>query len=420
MGELVTVVLPDLARRAALDVRSDRLPPVVRNLAPRIVLQLDQTATGLSVLPALVYGSPPVARIDAGKLVYLRGPVPLRDVPAEGRAVERLRAELDLLPGRRTSYDGADAPRFVAKLGRWRGDLAGDAAGIVKPAATLEPRLRVITEGEPGQRIGALRADFHRRRRPARGAAARARRPPGRSTPRRSCAPGRRGSASSRSAKATGRRCRIGWLEKHGQRVADLLAAREDDGRLARHSLPALAALCVELEHPPPPGLDRLAPLAEGFERLPEAPLPRDLDGDAARVSAPGRRAGSPSCAAPAWAACSPTTWASARPCRRCARSSGPTLVVCPTSVVLQLAGGAARASGPASRCRVYHGPARALDATADVTLTSYALLRLDAKALSARALERGGPRRGAGDQEPRQPGRARRVRAAARASAWR
>ena len=34
----------------------------------------------------------------------------------------------------------------------------------------------------------------------------------------------------------------------------------------------------------------------------------------------------------------------------------------------------------------LYHGAARALDATADVTLTSYALLRLDAKALSARA----------------------------------
>ena len=129
-------------------MRSERLPPVVRDLAPRIVLQLDQTARrGLSVLPALVYGSPPVARIDAGKLVYLRGPVPLRDVPAERRAVERLRDELDLLPGRRTSYDGADAPRFVEKLERWRGDLAGDAAGHRQaggdagaPAARRSPR----------------------------------------------------------------------------------------------------------------------------------------------------------------------------------------------------------------------------------------------------------------------------------------
>jgi len=112
MGELVTVVMPDLARRAVVDVRSDRLPPVARELTPRIVLDLDQIDGGLSVLPTLVYGAPPVARIDAGKLVYLRGPVPLRDLAAEQRAVERLRTELELVVGRRTSFEAADAPKI--------------------------------------------------------------------------------------------------------------------------------------------------------------------------------------------------------------------------------------------------------------------------------------------------------------------
>ena len=45
-GELVTVVLPDLARRTVVDVRSRRLPPVVRDLAPRIVLELNQIGAG--------------------------------------------------------------------------------------------------------------------------------------------------------------------------------------------------------------------------------------------------------------------------------------------------------------------------------------------------------------------------------------
>ena len=124
-------------------MRSRRLPPVVRDLAPRVVLRLDQVAGGLSVLPALVYGSPPVARIDGERLVHLGGPVPIRDAPSEQRALERLRSELGLLPGRRTNYTGADAPRFVDKLKRWRGDLSGDAAGIVKPQVTLQPRLSV-------------------------------------------------------------------------------------------------------------------------------------------------------------------------------------------------------------------------------------------------------------------------------------
>ena len=144
LGELVTKRLPDLARRTILDVRSRRLPPVVRDLAPRVVLRLDQIAGGLSVLPALVYGSPPVARIDGDRLIHLGGPVPIRDAPSEQRALERLRSELGLLPGRRTNYTGVDAPRFVDKLKRWRGDLSGDAAGIVKPQVTLQPRLSVV------------------------------------------------------------------------------------------------------------------------------------------------------------------------------------------------------------------------------------------------------------------------------------
>jgi hypothetical protein len=41
--------------------------------------------------------------------------------------------------------------------------------------------------------------------------------------------------------------------------------------------LPALAALCSALEHPPPPGLDRLAPLIASFDQIPSAPLPADV-----------------------------------------------------------------------------------------------------------------------------------------------
>jgi SNF2 family DNA or RNA helicase len=61
----------------------------------------------------------------------------------------------------------------------------------------------------------------------------------------------------------------------------------------------------------------------------------------------------------------------------------GRTLVVCPTSV---LHGWAAQIERfrPELRCALYHGPRRALDAAADVTLTSYAILRIDAEALAA------------------------------------
>ena len=381
LGELVTVVLPDLARRTALDNRSRLLPPVVRDLEPRIVLQLDQldatAGGGLSVLPALVYGAPPCARIDGGRLVHLRGPVPLRDPPAERRAVERLRADLDLLPGRRTNYAGADAPRFIEKLKRWRGDLSGGGAGVVKPAAVLEPRLSLTTDGDAADGTEAVRFDLTFTTK----------------------------SGASVGADAVVRAWEeglgivpllgggwaslpLGWMQKHGQRVADLLAARQDDGRLARHALPALAALCTELDHPQPPGLDRLAPLIDGFERLPEAALPGDLTAKLRPYQQQGvswlsflRSAGLGGILADDMglgktlqAMCTFEAGA----------DKGGTLVVAPTSVIFNWQAELGRFR-PTLKVCVYHGASRTLDPTADVTLTSYALLRLDEKRLAAK-----------------------------------
>src|SRR6185312_14648998 len=326
LGELLTVVLPDLARRTNLDVRSRRLPPVARDLKPRVVLQMDHLDGGqLTVLPTLVYGAPPAARVDNGKLVYLRGPVPLRDPPAEQRAVEKLRQDLDLLPGRRTTFGVADAPRFIEKLKRWRGDLSGPAAGIVKPSATLKPRLSVV-EGSAGDLRFDLVFDVQR--------------PAGR--------PG--GAAAPVEAAAVVRAWQEGlgivplldggwaslpqdWLRKNGQRVADLLAAREEDGRLARHALPALGELCVELEHPAPPGLDRLAPLVAGFERLPDPTLPADLTASLRGYQREGVR----------WLAFLKSAGLGGiladdmglgKTLQAMTVFAGPTLVVCPTSVM--------------------------------------------------------------------------------------
>jgi SNF2 family DNA or RNA helicase len=61
----------------------------------------------------------------------------------------------------------------------------------------------------------------------------------------------------------------------------------------------------------------------------------------------------------------------------------GRALVVCPTSVLYGWAEQIQRFR-PTARICVYHGPGRKLDERADITLTSYALLRIDADALGA------------------------------------
>jgi superfamily II DNA or RNA helicase len=378
-AELLTVVLPDLARRTVLDNRSARLPPVVPDLEPRIVLELNQlepvAGGGIGVLPKLVYGSPPCARIDGAKLVYLRGPVPLRDPPAERRAVERLRAELDLLPGRRTTYGPADAPRFIEKLKRWRGDLAGGAAGVVKPAVTLEPKLTLVTDGDVAAGTEAVRFELSFVAKSGGGAGVDAAAVLRAWQEGLGIVPLSGGGWASLPA---------GWLEKHGQRVADLLAARQDDGHLARHALPTLAALCADLNHPPPPGIDRLAPLIAGFDRLPEAPLPDDLTATLRGYQRQGVN----------WLAFLRATGLGGlladdmglgKTLQAMSVFEGRTLVVAPTSVLFnwQAELGRFRSS---LKVALYHGAGRALDPAADVTLTSYAILRLDGPQLAAQA----------------------------------
>lgn len=374
LGEVAANVLPELARRMPVDVRSRRIPPIDRELKPRIVLELNQLDAGLSVLPTLVYGAPPSVRIDNGRMVYLRGAVPVRDLAAEQQLIHQLRDELNLLPGRRMTAQGQEMVALADKLRRWRGGLTGDAAGLLSPSAKLRPSLRVEAQNlESG--LPDVRFDLAFQLEGARGT-----------------------DAVAVDAGAVIRAWREGlglvplegggwaplpkaWLEKHGQRVADLLAARNADGRVANHALPELAALCDSLEHPPPPGLDRLAPLLEGFEALPELTPPEDLAATLRPYQHEGVR----------WLSFLRGTGLGGiladdmglgKTLQTICVLGRRSLVVCPTSVLPNWSAELQRFR-PGLRVCVYHGPGRALDESADVTLTTYALLRLDAQALS-------------------------------------
>ena len=379
IAELSATVIPELAKRIPLEVRSKRLPPIDRDLKPRVVLELNQLDAGLSVLPKLVYGSPPSVRIDNGRMVYLRGAVPLRDEAAEQRLVHQLRDDLNLIPGRRMTLSGPEMVHFADKIRRWRGDLAGDAAGVVSPNVKLRPSLQVeamtADGGIPDVRF-ALEFQVEG---------------------------GRGGEAQSVSAEDVVRAWREGlglvplqgggwaplpraWLDKHGQRVADLLAAKQENGRVANHALPELAALAESLEQPPPPGLERLAPLVEGFDRLPEPALPADLTATLRPYQLQGvswltflRQTGMGGILA--------DDMGLGKTLQTICVLGPKSLVVCPTSVLPNWEAELQRFR-PSLKVSTYHGPRRELDDSADVTLTTYAILRLDQAALSARDWE--------------------------------
>jgi superfamily II DNA or RNA helicase len=385
LGELATKTLPELANRMPIDVRTRRVPRIVRDVPPRIVLTLDQVGAGLSVLPTLVYGQPAMVRIDDGRMTHLDGPVPLRDEVAERKLIQKLRDELNLVPGRRATFDGPDAPRFAEKLKRWRGDLVGTGARLLGAHTRLIPILKIDAgaDGALGTaHAGAPDVRFSLSFQVS---------------PQTPAANG--GAGATISAEAVLRAWQDGlglvalegggwatlpqdFLSKHGQRLADLLAAREGDGRLANHALPALGVLAADLDHPPPPGLDQLAVLVQGFASVPQASLPADLN---ATLRPYQRQA---------------ADWLSFLRGARlggiladdmglgktlealCAVTS-PTLVVCPTSLLANWRAEISRFR-PSLSVSLYHGAGRQLDSRADVTLTSYSILRLDIDRLGA------------------------------------
>jgi superfamily II DNA or RNA helicase len=377
LGELATRTLPELSRRMEVEVRTRKLPRVVRGVPPRIALELRQVGASLSVLPALVYGHPPCARIDGGRLVHLGGPVPVRDEPAERRLAEKLRSDLDLVCGRRSTFEGAETGRFVDKLQRWRGELSGDGASLVRARVHLEPTLRVESEGG-GDGAPRARFDLDFLVRADEGDAA-----AGTVAAAAVVAAWREGLGLVPLAAGGFAPLPEAWLAKHGHELAALLAARAADGRVATHALPTLGRFCEELGQPPPAGLERLAPLAETFERLPLVAPPPDLQATLRPYQQVGlnwlsflRSVGLGGILA--------DDMGLGKTIQAIAALQAPALVVCPTSVLPNWAAELARFR-PALSVSVYHGPNRRLDERADVTLTTYAILRLDRETLARR-----------------------------------
>jgi superfamily II DNA or RNA helicase len=380
LGEVSTRMLPDLFRRMQVEVRTGRLPRIVRGISPRLTIELSQVAASLAVLPKLVYGNPPCARIDDGKLVHLGGAVPIRDEAAERRLIEQLRSDLNLVCGRRSTFTGPDTARFVDKLKRFRAELSGDGAQLVGAKVKLLPQLQVKGDGAPtGLPNVRFELDF------------------------KVAAEGKGDSVGTVSAAAVLSAWQEGlglvpidgggfaplpeaWLAKHGADLAALLAARANDGRLATHALPTLGRLCEDLDQPPPPGLDRLAPLAETFERLPEATLPSDLAATLRHYQRVGvnwlaflRSAGLGGILA--------DDMGLGKTVQAMTVFGKKVLVVCPTSVLPNWKAELGRFR-PGLKVSVYHGPARKLDDSADITLTTYAILRLDSDELSKRRFD--------------------------------
>jgi superfamily II DNA or RNA helicase len=372
-AELAGEVLPDLARRIPVEVRTQRLPRAgARREPPRIVVATRRDGDALAVRADLVYGDPPRARVEEGRLVSLGGAVPVRDEAAERALARRVHGELALPVGAELLLRDEAALEAAARLRSWPGEVRGDAHTAFFRAAPLVPRL-----GGDGVRVDLwFEAEAGGGRPPLRVDAARA---------LRAWEEGRTLVSSGEAGFAP---LPGDWLARFGREAAALLEQRRADGSVPRAALPDLARLAAAVGAPPPPALEGLRALVDGFTATPPAALPADLRAELRSYQRAGadwlcflRDAGLGALLADDMGLGKTLQVLCALPAPGAAR----TLVVCPTSV-LQNWADELRRFRPGLVVSAYHGPGRRLDPAADVTLTTYALLRLDSEVLAAAA----------------------------------
>src|SRR5262245_24763145 len=262
-AELVTVVLPSLRERIPVEIATDRLPRT-RAEPPRIALSIERDGDGLAVLPLLVYGDPPTARVDAGRLVPLGGALPLRDEAAERALVRRLAQELELAPGRRFTATGREALELADRLRRWPEAAKTPALARFTREGRLTPRFDLLAGGAAFELT-----DAGGRTRTAASA--------------RVVDAWRAGESWVALDGGGFAELPADWLARHGARVADLLAARGDRGELPTTALPELAVLAADLGAPVPEVADALR---RGLAELADsgAPLPMTLPSDLTAV----------------------------------------------------------------------------------------------------------------------------------------
>ncbi|MDX1648730.1 MAG: DEAD/DEAH box helicase [Myxococcota bacterium] len=370
--ELLADVLPSLESRMEVSVETDRLPRSRRE-PPRLLVEAEpgEAPGRVSLLATLVYGDPPLARVDAGRLTHLGGPIPLRDEEAESRLLTQLRARTGLVPGRRVEL-GAEEALEVAEAARGlEAGLEGAEAPRLFRAPPLVPRVRA---GEGGR----LEVAFESRAEGGEDVADAG----GRAAPEAVLAAWRSGEGLVPLEDGGFAPLPADWLARHGERLADLLAARDADGRVPRAALPDLGRLCEALDVPPPPDLEPLRALLGDFRGLPHAELPEGLDAVLRPYQRVGvdwlvflREAGLGGLLA--------DDMGLGKTLQALCALRGRALVVAPTSLLPTWQDEVARFR-PDLRVEVYHGSDRELDPDAEITLTTWALLRRDVEELAA------------------------------------
>jgi superfamily II DNA or RNA helicase len=359
--ELASAVIPALESRIPVTIKTERLPRAVR-VAPKIVIETVGDALGgtLTAVPHLIYGEPPFAEVRGERIEIRHGDlVPVRDRVEESRLVRDLQTRLFLRLNEAKVLQGEAAINFTKLLKGW--EVQGDGKALFTPAMGLQPR--VVAEN------GGISLSFE-------------------------TGDGRRASSEAIASawKQGGSFVRLddggwgelpkAWLAEHKAAALRLLAARDESDIASAQALADIEEVCDSLNVPCPTYFQTLRDALGNVERIADAPLPDDLHAELRSYQRTGVN----------WlaflrehnlGALLADDMGLGKTLQAMCVMKGRTLVVAPTSVLYAWEEQLARFRPQLRVCR-YHGPNRKLDLSADLVITTYALVRLDIEALEA------------------------------------
>ena len=334
---------------------------------PRLVIDTRTEDDRLVVLATLVYGDPPIARVDGDSLTLIDKesdrPIPIRDLVDEDRLKNRLHQALELFVGKRRTFEGQDAVHFATKLENWRtgvgktmATVSGDghaefsiAAGPLKGSfAFTGDGVELAFESEDGERADPARV----LKAWSRGG---------------TVAPLEGGGYAGLPTQ---------WLAEYGPTLMGLLTAKGDKDEVPMAAAADVLMLADKLGVPAPPRFEKLRALVSDFKALPAPTLPKDLQADLRPYQKEGvawlefhREAGLGALLA--------DDMGLGKTLQALSAVHGRTLVIAPTSVAQNWVR-EARRFRPKLNVSLYYSPSRKLDPAVDVTVTTWSILRLD------------------------------------------
>lgn len=374
MHLLVNEALPRLRLQIPVVIETDRLPEGDQ-LEPRVAVELEEVPLGLRVEAYVVYGDPPVARVKDGILESLGAVVPARDIGRERMVIRHFQNRVGLTvgvkrvlpPEKAADFLTVDLPRHEGPV---KGRIPSDRFEVVD--APVAPRLEVHRhEDDQGRPSWELDVTFHGSE--------------GQADPWAVLEAFRAGRALVPLFEGGFAPLPADWLKEHGAVLRELLEARDAGGRVDRNATAALVELLEGNQHDVPPDLTRLRDFVSSGSDLPSVPVPDTFNGELRPYQLAGFR----------WLsflrqmdihgilADDMGLGKTIQALTAIDAAGGKSLVVAPTSVLRNWQREAARFC-PHRKVNVYHGPDRKLD-DSDITLTSYALLRIDLDLLSER-----------------------------------